>query len=214
MSRASRNACHTLAWASLLLVSTVGVARAQEIRFSNGAWTHVASACTVDEQSPGHSLGGAGLSFAASRTGEILARCNVTNLLQSAADTEGCSDCQWNTLEVVYRDPDGAASGNQVTVSLHEVSNTGLAEVPVTIVDPLTGRPVAVFDPSLVVQFNSNAAGGATAAVQTRSVDFSHDFNFEDNAYYVLLRVRRNLASTGNNPAVFVVRLLRRVFAG
>ncbi len=134
--------------------------------------------------------------------------------MQSLVDTEHCSSCQWNTLEVVYRDPDGVGGPNQVTATLHEVSNNGLAEQLITIFDPITGRPRAVFDPSEIVTFDSNTVAAHTAAVQTHTVGFAHNFNFEDNAYYVLLKVKRSRAGVGNNPTVFVVRLLLRVFQG
>src|SRR5262245_14353909 len=103
------------------------------IAFSAGAWTHVASACTPDENSIDYQFSGAGVSFPGSITGDITLRCNITNVMDP--------DTPWTTLEVVYRDPDGSGTTNQVTVALHKVGLDGTAESTIpTFFDPTTHR--------------------------------------------------------------------------
>ena len=195
---------YALGMFSLLTTLTGGEAKANRIdsngniAFSAGAWTHVASACTPDDDSIDYEFDGAGVSFPGSVTGDITLRCNVTNVMDP--------DFPWHILEVVYRDPDGSGTTNQVKVTLHKVSLDGTAEDVVTVIDPVTRRPRSFGDPSLIATLDSNTGTSSTSSTQVRTVGFNHSFNFAENAYYVKITVKRNEGST-TNPAAFVVRL-------
>jgi hypothetical protein len=97
-----------------------------------------------------------------SNTGNIYARCNVTN------PVDGGGNPHWSVLELVYKDP---GSTTQVTGILYRVSNT-------------TGgiSPIATFDSNLFAQLTTQ---------QVNSVLFGHNFNFFAYAYYVELKVNR-----------------------
>ena len=148
----------------------------------NSISTHVASTCTVDEDSTAiHQFTGGELGFRAGSTGAITARCNVVNPRDDGQNP------QWGVLEVVYRDPDGAGA-NQVVATLKRVSNSGVT----------TTVPGVIF--------NSNNFAGAIG-VQMRSVNFVHGFNFLSYAYYIELRIVRSSATSQDNPAAFLARL-------
>lgn len=185
--------------ASCLALFTSSETQAQAIERREGAWTQVASACTPDEDSIDYQMGGAGVSFPGSVTGEITLRCNITNVMDL--------DFPWNTLEVVYRDPDGSGTTNQVKVTLHKVGLNGTAESTITTIDPVTRRPLLNFDPSLLATLDSNAVASATSSTQVHTVGLNHGFDFTENAYYVKVKVKRSEGST-TNPAAFVIRLL------
>jgi hypothetical protein len=199
-----KKTAYALGMFSLMSIVTSGEVKANRIdangniAFSQGAWTHVASACTPDDDSIDYQLGGAGVSFPGSVTGEITLRCNITNVMDP--------DLPWGILEVVYRDPDGSGTANQVKVTLHQVGLDGTAESTITRIDPVTRRPVSISDPSLLTTFDSNTAASATSSTQVHTVGVNHTFNFAENAYYVKIKVKRNEGST-TNPAAFVVRL-------
>ncbi|MGE0825690.1 MAG: hypothetical protein AB7G75_05865 [Candidatus Binatia bacterium] len=165
---------------------------------SQGTWTHVASACIPDEDTIDYQFGGAGVLFPSAVSGEITLRCNITNVMDP--------DFPWNTLEVVYRDPDGSGATNRVTVTLHKVGLNGTAETLVTTIDPVTRRPTSLTDPSLLATFDSNVAASATSSTQVHTVGVNHSFDFATNAYYVKIKMRRDAGST-TTPAAFIVRL-------
>ena len=148
----------------------------------NSVSTHVASTCTLDEDSvTKYEFNNGELRFRGTETGVITARCNVVNPLDNGQDPS------WGVLETVYRDPDGAGV-NLVTVTLRRVSNAGVtATVP-------------------GATFSSNLFGGA-AGVQMRGVNFAHGFNFFSNAYYLEIKLMRSAATSQDNPAVFLARL-------
>lgn len=111
-------------------------------------------------------------------TGEIVARCNVTN------PRDDGSDPVWDYLEVVYR---RQAETDQVTAELIRVSNeTGGVHTLAT--------------------FDSNNFG-TSPDEQTRHVEFDHTFNFVAFAYYVQIKVSRTSSAAGHNPSVSIVRL-------
>lgn len=200
-----KKTAYALGMCSLLAALTGGEAHANRfdsngnIAFSAGAWTHVASACTPDDDSIDYQFSGAGVSFPGSVTGEITLRCNITNVMNP--------DAPWTTLEVVYRDPDGSGTTNQVTVALHKVGLDGTAESTVrTFFDPVTRRLLTNFDASLLATFDSNTVASATSSAQVHTASVNHTFDFTENAYYVKIRVKRSEGST-TNPAAFVVRL-------
>ena len=152
---------------------------------SGGVWTHVASSCAIDESSDTkYAVNGAELGYNSTSTGYIYARCNVVNPDGGASF--------WNALDVVYRDPDGTATSNQVYVVLYRVSNsTG-------------GR-------STIATFNSNGFAGSSTAQHRESL-FTHTFNWVSYAYYVEIRLYRSATGSTNNPAAFIVRLVETIF--
>jgi hypothetical protein len=153
-----------------------GDARAQ------GVWTHVASACAVDEGSTAkYDVNAARLRVktAATLPATVVARCNVANPRDDGGDPG------WNWLEVVYRDPDGIATGSQVKALLYRVSNA-------------TGGV------SLLTTFDSNEFP-ATADNTARAL-FGGSLDFYNYAYFVELQVKRS--DTANDPTISIVRLL------
>lgn len=207
-SAACKNAIRALGAYSLLAMLVSGEVNASrfdsgEFIISQGTWTHIASACMPDEGSLDYKFSGAGVSLPDATTGEIVLRCNVTNILHS--------DLHWDTLEVVYSDPDGSGTGNQVTATLHKVSLNGSAErkTPVFVGGQLRG----LIDQSLLATFDSNAVASATSSTQVHKVALAHDFDFAQNAYYVKITVKRAEGST-TNPAAFIVRLYETQFIG
>jgi hypothetical protein len=207
-----RNALRVLGTCSLLTMLLCGEVKADratsagEFIVSHGTWTQVASACTLDEDTVDYQFGGAGVFFPDSATGEITLRCNITNVMDP--------DAPWSSLEVVYRDPDGSGTANQVKVTLHKAGLDGIAETLVTTLDPITRRPRSVTDPSLVATFDSNSVTTATSSTQVQKVTLAHDFDFATNAYYVKIKMKRTDASTPGGPATFIIRLYDSFFIG
>lgn len=155
-------------------------------------WTYVGSACVPDEGSINKYQASAGkFEHKGSNTGSIFGRCNVANPVDIAGVV---AYPDWNTLEVVYRDPDSDPTNtntNQVIVKLIRVSNT-------------TGGV------STLATFDSENSG-ASSSFQTNSTTFSHNFNFTIYAYYVEIQVKRNNSGASNNPAVSIVRLIEGI---
>jgi hypothetical protein len=176
----ARNLLHVVGVALLLSLLTSDDARAQSI------WTHVASACAVDEADAAqYEVNAARFKVATGVTlpATVVARCNVTNPLDSAADPN------WNTLEVAYRDPDGTGTGSQVKALLYRASNA-------------TGGI------SLLETFDSNAF--PAVGDNTARVLLGGSLDFLNYAYFVEIQVKRSNA--GNDPTVSIVRLLESIF--
>jgi hypothetical protein len=186
-----KNTIRALGAYSLLTMLVTGEVKATRVDDgffivpSEGTWTHVVSACAVDEDSSDYQLNGAGVSFPDTATGEIVLRCNVTNIMDP--------DSPWDTLEVVYRDPDGSGTGNQVTAALHKVGLNGVA--------------------SLVAAFDSNSTADVTSSTQVRRIELSHDFDFAQNAYHIKIKLKRADGLT-TSPAAFIVRLYKHGILG
>jgi hypothetical protein len=142
-------------------------------------WTHVGAACMPDEGSTGkYEANAARFRHKGSFTGDIFARCNVTNPRDDGLNPG------WDCLEVVYS---RQADTDQVTAELIRVSNeTGGVYTLATL--------------------DSNNFG-TSPDEQTKHVDFHHDFNFEHFAYYVQIKVSRKSSSAGHNPSISIVRL-------
>lgn len=176
-----RNSLRAFGALSLLTLLASGEAHAA------GIWTHVASACAVDEASAAkYDVNAARFKV---KTGQqpatVVARCNVTN------PQDDGSDPWWNTLEVTYRDPDGTGAGSQVKALLYRVTNA-------------TGGVV------LIGTFDSNAyatTGDYTARVL---VGGAADFDFDNYAYFVEIQVKRS--DTANDPTISIVRLYEDLF--
>jgi hypothetical protein len=154
-------------------------------------WTHVASACSVDESALSkYAFNLADFGFATGKVSDIggfglpipiFARCNVLNPLDTG-------DPLWNTLIVGYQDPDGTAPKYQVLVRLRRVSRS-------------TGGI------STMATFNSNLTTLTTRG--ERSVNVAGPFDFLHNEYFVEIGVART--DTLGNPIVYMVRLERTV---
>jgi len=178
MKRMSHSQTFTCIRAACAMLALALTASAQ-----NSVSTHVPSACTVDEDSTAkYEFNGGELRFRGAETGIITVRCNVVNLRDDGQDP------RWGVLEVVYRDPDGAGA-NQVTATLKRVSNSGVTSTV----------PGALFV--------SNAFAGA-AGVQMRQANFAHAFNFFSNAYFIEIKLIRNAATSQDNPAIYLSRLM------
>lgn len=207
MSSMLKKTATLLGLLSLVSTLTHGEVKADRIDangrivFSKGTWTQVVSSCTPDEDTIDYQMSGAGVSFPGTITGELTLRCNITNVM--------APDANWDILEVVYNDPDGNGAANQVTVELHKVDGSGIAEnvIRTTVPRGTLSVPILV-NPSLIASFDSNSVTTATTSTQTRVVGFSHAFDFATNAYYVKVKVKRAAGST-TNPAAFVVRLYK-----
>jgi len=164
-----------LVLAPLVLPFTAGRAHAAPV------WTATGNSCVVDNSDlDQYEQDSFSLQHRKRAEGTILARCNVSNPLDSGANPG------WGTLEVVYRDPDGRDNRSQVRVRLIRVNNGG--------------------NTTNVAEFDSDEFPEA-ADPATQSVVFSHAFDFDTGAYYVELRISRESTRSENDPAVFVVRM-------
>lgn len=144
-------------------------------------WTTTANSCVVDNSDlDEYEQDSFSLQHRRLAKGTIVARCNLSNPLDSGADPG------WGTLEVVYRDPDGRDDRSTVRVRLIRVNNGG------------NTTNIAEFDSDEFPEAHDPA---------TESVTFSHAFDFDHGAYYVELRINRESIRSENNPAVFLVRL-------
>lgn len=205
MSSMFKKTATVLGMFSLVTALTNGEVKADRfdangrIVFSKGTWTQAVSSCTPDEDTIDYQMSGAGVFFPGTITGELTLRCNITNVIDQ--------DRNWDTLEVVYNDPDGSGTANQVTVELYRVDLSGTTEKRVLTTNSL-GRPQTFFDPSLIATFDSNSVAAVTSSAQTNVVRVSHGFDFGTNAYYVKVKVKRAAGST-TNPAAFVIRLYK-----
>jgi len=167
---------------ALLLWGLLLSARATH-RDSLTAWTHVASACPVDETSQQkYDSHVHVLKFKGNETGSIFARCNI-----AARKIDVGGDAL--ALEVTYTDPDGPGTTYQVRALLRRVRRTDGANF-------------------LVTEFNSNNFPASPKA-QTHFVTIDHHFAFDQNAYYVEFRLTRN--SSAQNPAAAVVAIVGKI---
>jgi hypothetical protein len=165
---------------ALAVVAGIGVGPSSAVGSTATVWTHVPSACTPDEASAGrYDVHVSSFKHAAGATGQIVTRCNVVDLPEF-----GSGD--FPVLDVVYKDGDGTATGEQVLVDLIEARPDGST--------------------SIMARFNSNTFSGS-AATQRRFIDFTRAFNFNQNGYYVEVRVSRS--STATAPSASTVRLTR-----
>ena len=176
----AKNGLRVLGAVSLLSLLADGEARAQSI------WTHVASACVVDDRSATqYEITAARFKVKNGTTlpAIVVARCNVTNPQDSGLDP------YWNYLEVAYRDPDGTATGSQAKASLYRVSNA-------------TGGI------SLLQAFDSNAFAANTDT--KNGIWFFEPLDFSRYAYFVEIQVKRS--STASDPTVSIVRLFENLY--
>ena len=144
---------------------------------SEGVWAHAVNACAIDEANLSDYAVGLGLNHKAGIVGRITARCNVENLpISPPGDAVG--------LLLTYRDQDGPGSASRVIARLMQLSNSGTV--------------------SLLATVDSNT-GPASASFQSKFQTFSHDFDFNNNAYYVEVTVIRSNAT--QVPIAAIVRI-------
>jgi hypothetical protein len=162
--------------AAIVLASSV----VPQAHAANGEWTTVASACVPDESSDGrYALEQARFEFRGASTGEIVARCNITD----PHDWLNLSSPTWSCMQITYDDPDGFLSQYRVRVQLRRAQATDGASQTIT-----------TFDSNVVADSNPEPHC------------FDHNFNFFDNAYYLTLILNRSAAQA--NPRLMRVRLL------
>jgi len=138
---------------------------------ANGEWTTVASACVPDEDSAGlYQFEQARFEFSRASTGQIVARCNITDPADLFGGNPG-----WNRMDVTYNDPDGFFNNSRVRVQLRRVHKT-------------TGASATI------ATFDSNLFG---VGQQLETLSFNHAFNFVDYAYYLTLILDRTDATVG-----------------
>jgi hypothetical protein len=144
---------------------------------SEGVWAHAVNACAIDEANLSDYAVGLGLNHKAGIVGRITARCNVENLpISPPGDAVG--------LLLTYRDQDGPGSASRVIARLMQLSNSGTV--------------------SLLATVDSNT-GPASPSFQSKFQTVSHDFDFNNNAYYVEVTVIRSNAT--QVPIAAIVRI-------
>lgn len=162
-----------------VLVLCAGSFLAPPVHAANGEWTTAASACVPDETSAGlYTLEQARFEFRPANTGQIVARCNITD----PHDFGNAASPAWNCMSITYDDPDGFFSRYRVRVQLRLARDTDGASQTIT-----------TFDSNLVADSNPEVHC------------FNHSFNFYRNAYYLTLILDRD--NTQANPRIMRVRL-------
>ena len=141
-------------------------------------WSTVASTCQPGSDSIGlYQYSNGAFLFAPGETGKIATRCQVNNPLDKGVPS-------WNTLTAGFQDPDGHDGDYEVQAILERVNkSTGVHTIIVTLDSD---------------QF-------ASTQRMSQKVPFSHNFNFTDYAYYVLLNVSRN--DSNLTPSVWFASL-------
>lgn len=159
------------------------------------AYTHVATACTIDEadtSSYTYNLGSlgvpTGLGFIANSTDlNLYAWCNIANPLD-----EG--NPEWNGLIVGFRDPDGTDAKARVRAYLYRVSRVNGVQ-------------------KLLATFDSNVPSGTNFVQNTFNwqegftVLPSRTFNFFQYEYFVMLHLSRKTTAPVQYPVVTKFRL-------
>lgn len=142
------------------------------------SWSTVGSTCQPGSDSIGlFAYSNGTYEFAPGETGKIATRCQVNNPLDTGVPA-------WKSLTAGFRDPDGRGGDYEVQVSLERVAkSTGLHGIIVTL------------------DSNSYTNTGATS----KTVTFSHAFDFTNFSYYVLLNVSRTDSSAA--PGVWFASL-------
>jgi hypothetical protein len=153
---------------------------------SASTWTATASTCAVGSSQIGDAslyeiFNGSGIEFSDGNTGEIKARCNVSNPLDTSVPT-------WNTLTVGYQDPDGPGGTYNVAATLYSVNKTSGVFTTIRI-------------------FNS-ADWSNTGPTSHASKPFTTTFDFTNNAYWITLDLTRS--DTNQNPGVWFVSLSKQ----
>jgi hypothetical protein len=141
-------------------------------------WSTVASTCEPGSNSIGlYAYSNGSYEFASGETGTISTRCQLNNPLDTGVPA-------WKTLTAGFQDPDGRGGDYEVQVSLERVAKgTGIHTIIVTL------------------DSNSYTTTGATS----KSISFTHTFDFTDYAYYVLLNVSRD--DSDASPSVWFASL-------
>ncbi len=141
-------------------------------------WSTVASTCEPGSDSIGlYAYSNGSFEFASFETGKVATRCPLNNPLDTGVPS-------WKTLTAGFQDPDGRGGDYEVQVSLERVAKgTGIHTIIVTL------------------DSNSYSTTGATS----KSITFTHTFDFTNYAYYVLMNVSRN--DSNASPSVWFASL-------
>jgi hypothetical protein len=128
-------------------------------------WSTAGSTCEPGSDSLGlYVYSNGSFEFATGETGQISTRCLVNNPLDAGA-------VKWTTLTMGYQDPDGRGGDYEVQASLQRVHKaSGAHDVIVTI----------------------DSDSYTTTSATSKSVTFTHTFDFTNYSYWVALRVNRN----------------------
>ncbi len=165
--------------ATLLLCCCLFISASMAKQPAFTAWSHVGSACSVDETSQNKYDSHVHVfKFKGDSTGSIYGRCNIAGLKKVGGDAL--------YLQVTYTDSDGPGNDYQVRALLRSVNSKDGSN-------------------SLVTEFDSNDFS-ANPNAQRNDVRIDHNFDFDNNAYYVEFRLSRN--KTAHNPAAAIVRIV------
>ncbi|HTQ53162.1 MAG TPA: hypothetical protein VMI94_01810 [Bryobacteraceae bacterium] len=141
-------------------------------------WSTIGSSCQPGSASIGlYSYSDATFQFASGETGQISTRCQVNDPLDSGVPA-------WKTLTVGYVDPDGTQGNYEVQAKLLRVAKGTGVETTIVI-------------------FDSDAHTQKVAT--SKSVTFTHTFDFTNYSYFVSLVVNRGDSSA--NPGVWFASL-------
>jgi hypothetical protein len=151
------------------------------------AWTHVGSACTVDEDSLGKfEFVNADFKFKGTNVSPpsvggllpITARCNVVNPLDA-------ENPDWNRLVVGYQDSNGTNGQNGAIVRLKRINRPGGSL-------------------ATIATFNSDSFSSINRA--EASIPFNHAWDFLRNEYFIQIELYRG--NTNNQISVYSLRLV------
>lgn len=183
------------------------------------AWTATASSCSMDESSTAKAeFSGSQFRFLGTNVSDfgpvligasaksilvgqvnsykpITVRCNVTPMYDYVPMVPGelfdipayWKSASWNSLIVGYKDADGISSKAQVSASLKKVTRATLSE-------------------ATIATFNSNLSASVVANEDVKQ--FTHDFDFLNNDYYVEINLVRQ-DTTVATPVAYSVRLAK-----
>ena len=142
------------------------------------SWSTIGTSCSPGVDSIGlYNYSNATFEFASGETGTIRTRCQVNNPLDTGVP-------KWSTLTAGFVDPDGTHGEYEVQAQLVRVNrSTGTTGIIKTL------------------DSDSYPATGPVS----RSVSFTHTFDFTNYAYYVTLTVSRD--STSLSPWVWYASL-------
>lgn len=174
---------------------------------SEPVWTHTASSCAIDsEDLDSYAFIGPNVTYSNDNLTEdknlggnifyypipnpVSARCNITNPYDNST---GLANPSWDLLWLGYQDPDGEGERYRVLARLYGV-------------DALTGET------SVITTFDSNLQSSYTDDDDNLEMDptvrrmgLSHEWDFNNNYYYVTLDLYRYDALY--NPKIWGVRL-------
>ena len=221
-----RNTLKILLAAGAIVTATSAFALPQGWSDDLPAWTATASSCSIDESSTGkYEFSGTQFRYLGTNVSNygifvsnavfpsnkeiivrppstyqpITVRCNVTPMYDYGPASQVITgdltldvpaswvSVDWNALIVGYKDTDGYGAKAQVSASLKKVSRATLGE-------------------STIATFNSNLVSVSSIMAHEDVQPFTHDFDFQNNDYYVQIDLIRQ-DDTVTTPVAYSVRL-------